>query len=85
MLNLPLDLMYKCTSENIHLLISSDRFSSPIKVPIAPTRKVFIYRIQVIHSILKYGIFQSISIKRILKINNSWTDISNFQTTFNCH
>ena len=29
MLNLPLDLMYKCTSENIHLLISSDRFSSP--------------------------------------------------------
>ena len=29
----------------------------PIKVPIGPTRKVFVYKIQVnpIHTILKYG------------------------------
>ena len=25
------------------------------------------------------------AIKRILKINNSWTELFNFQSSFNCH
>ena len=25
------------------------------------------------------------SIKRILKVNNSWTELFNFQNLFNCH
>ena len=29
--------------------------------------------------------FQSVAIKRILKINNSWTESFNFQNSFNCH
>ena len=29
--------------------------------------------------------FQSMAIKRILKINNSWPELSNFQNSFNCH
>ena len=29
--------------------------------------------------------FQSMAVKRILKINNSWPELSNFQNSFNCH
>ena len=29
--------------------------------------------------------FQSIAIKRILKRNNSWPDLFDFQNSFNCH
>ena len=28
---------------------------------------------------------QSMAIKRILKMNNSWTELFNFQNSFNCH
>ena len=28
---------------------------------------------------------QSMAIKRILKINHSWTELFNFQNSFNCH
>ena len=29
--------------------------------------------------------FLSMTIKRILKINNSWPELFNFQNSFNCH
>ena len=28
---------------------------------------------------------KSIAVKKILKINNSWTELFNFQNSFNCH
>ena len=29
--------------------------------------------------------FQSMAIKRILKVNNSWPELFNFRNSFNCH
>ena len=69
-----------------------------LKSQLRPTRKVFVYKIQVnlIHTILKYGnyydlmdrlwcssyTFQSMAIKRILKINYSWTELLVFKILF---
>ena len=54
---------------------------------------MFVYKIQAnpIHTVLKYGIYYDLWIgngevlKRNLKINNSWTELFNFQNLFNCH
>ena len=34
---------------------------------------------------VQYSKIQSMAIKRILKINNSWPELFNFQNSFNCH
>ena len=85
-----------CLSLSLSLCICS-----LLKSQLRPSRTMFVYKMQVnpIHTILKYGDyydfmdrqwysslrFESMAVKRILKINNSWTELFNFQNSFNCH